>query len=149
MTTLLHKRLLHNALCSGCGRAAETTNHLFRECPVSISVWKELSFLELLHVSQMEFQQWLTWVFEQNTSSRCRIFCCALWAIWEERNKRVHKKANRTGKEIASFINNYISELKGIEEKVPKIVTGGRKWKHPPDKFVKINFDAAYDRNLR
>lgn len=33
MTTSLHKRLLHNALCSGCGRAAETTNHLCRECP--------------------------------------------------------------------------------------------------------------------
>ncbi|MBA0783951.1 hypothetical protein Gotri_001585, partial [Gossypium trilobum] len=86
-------------------RAAETTNHLFHECPVTISVWKELSFSELLQ---------------------------------GERNKRVHEKANRSGKEIANFIKRYIFELNGIEEKVPNILTG----------FVKINFDAVYDGNL-
>ncbi|MBA0659486.1 hypothetical protein Goklo_011623 [Gossypium klotzschianum] len=97
----------------------------------------------------MEFVQWLTWVFEQNTPTRCRIFCCALWAIWGERNKRVHEKTNRSRKEIACFIKRYIFELNGMEEKVPKIKTGGREWKHPPGQFVKVNFDAAYDGNLR
>ncbi|PPD77412.1 hypothetical protein GOBAR_DD25653 [Gossypium barbadense] len=76
------------------------------------------------------------------------IFYCALWAIWGEMNKRVHEKANRSGKKIASFIKRHIYELNGIEEKVPNILTGVRKWKHPPGQFVNINFDAAYDGNL-
>ncbi|MBA0575540.1 hypothetical protein Golob_027744, partial [Gossypium lobatum] len=69
-------------------------------------------------------------------------------AIWGEKNKRVHEKANRSRKEIENFIKRYISELNGIEEKVLKILTGVRKWKHPPGQLVKINFDAAYDGNL-
>lgn len=40
---------------------------------------------------------WVSWVFEQTTPSQCRIFCCALWAIWGERNKRIHEKASRSG----------------------------------------------------
>ncbi|MFQ6650529.1 hypothetical protein Gotur_022916 [Gossypium turneri] len=96
----------------------------------------------------MEFFQWLTWVFEQNSPSRCRIFCCALWASWGERNKRVHEKTIRSRKEIATFIKSYILELNGIEEKSPKVSTGIRKWKYLPGQFLKINFDAAYDGDL-
>ncbi|MFQ6667849.1 hypothetical protein Gotur_033734 [Gossypium turneri] len=107
---LHHRRLLNNISCSWCGRAAETTNHIFRECPGVISIWKELSFSEILQVPHTEFFQ--------------------------------------SGKEIAKFIKSYIFELNGIEEKTPKVLAGIRKWKYPPDQFVKINFDAAFDGNL-
>ncbi|KAA3488218.1 reverse transcriptase [Gossypium australe] len=62
-----------------------------------------------------------------------------------ERNKRVHEKISRSGKEITNFIKSYILELKGIEEKLPKDLTEVKRWQHPPDQTVKINFDAAYD----
>ncbi|MBA0816108.1 hypothetical protein Gohar_000805, partial [Gossypium harknessii] len=146
---LHYRRLLSQTICSGCGRAAETTNHIFRECPVATKVWEELSFSEILHEPYMDFLEWLTWVFEQNNPNNRRVFCCALWAIWGERNKRVHEKVSRSGKEIAGFVKRYISELKGIEEKVPKIIKEVRKWKYPPGQFVKINFDAAFDANAR
>ncbi|MFQ6643253.1 hypothetical protein Gotur_018709 [Gossypium turneri] len=44
------------------------------------------------------------------------------------RNKRVHEKTNRSGKEIAFFIKRYISELNEIEAKVPQVKIGGREW---------------------
>ncbi|MBA0701060.1 hypothetical protein Goari_022529 [Gossypium aridum] len=60
----------------------------------------------------MGFLQWLTWVFLQSSTSQCKIFCCALWAIWGDRNDRVHKKESKSGKEIGRFVNSYILELK-------------------------------------
>ncbi|KAA3485352.1 glycine, alanine and asparagine-rich protein-like [Gossypium australe] len=53
------------------------------------------------------------WIFVDSSG-------CALWAIWGDKNARVHE--------------NTI--------KLPKVVSS---WKCPPDQFVKINFDGAYD----
>ncbi|KAA3486780.1 reverse transcriptase [Gossypium australe] len=112
-----HRKLSNNTICPRCGKEVETMNHLFRECPISKSVWEELSFSEFLKASHMEF---------------IRIFCCALWAIWGERNKRIHEKVSRSGKEIANFIDSYILELNGIEVKIPKVPPEVKRWKHPP-----------------
>ncbi|PPR97271.1 hypothetical protein GOBAR_AA23396 [Gossypium barbadense] len=69
-------------------------DHLFRECPASVSVQRELACQTFLLEPHLEFLQWLTWVFEQSASFQCRIFCCVLWAIWGDRNARVHRKIN-------------------------------------------------------
>ncbi|MBA0577075.1 hypothetical protein Golob_024426 [Gossypium lobatum] len=89
-------------------------NHLFRECPESKSVWKELPCNVLIHEQQMEFAEWLTEVFVKNSESQCRMFCCSLWAIWGDRNNRVHNKVSKSGKEISRFVSGYIQELDGI-----------------------------------
>ncbi|MBA0728042.1 hypothetical protein Golax_000977, partial [Gossypium laxum] len=60
----------------------------------------------------------------------------------------MHEKASRTGKEIASFVNSYITELNGVKKKTPRISQEVRKWKHPPSQSVKANFDGAYDGRL-
>ncbi|XP_012477492.1 uncharacterized protein LOC105793109 [Gossypium raimondii] len=77
-------------------------------------VWKELPCNVLVHERQLEFAEWLTGVFAKNSESQCRIFCCALWAIWGDRNNRVHNKVNKSGKEIGRFVSSYITELDGI-----------------------------------
>ncbi|MFQ6636745.1 hypothetical protein Gotur_012684 [Gossypium turneri] len=78
--------------------------------------------------------------------SQCRIFCCALWAIWGDRNDRVHKKVSKSGKALGRFVNSYISELNEIDKNKSQSSIISRKWRKPPDQFVKINFNAAYDR---
>ncbi|MFQ6646516.1 hypothetical protein Gotur_020135 [Gossypium turneri] len=96
-------------------------NHLFRECPASVSVWGELACQTFLSEYHLEFPQWLVWVFEQSNSVQCRIFCCILWAIWGDKNARVHKKVSKSGKEIVSFVHKYILELNEIETRRPKV----------------------------
>ncbi|KAA3476412.1 reverse transcriptase [Gossypium australe] len=119
-----HRRLSNIQVCPRCGAGAEDTNHLFRECP-----------------------EWLTWVFEQSTPSQCRLFCCALWAIWGERNRGVHERIYRSAEETSKFIRNYILKLDEVEiaTKRKKDLIEVRRWKPPPKQFVKINFDAAFD----
>ncbi|KAA3481069.1 reverse transcriptase [Gossypium australe] len=90
---------------------------------------------------------WLTWVFDQFTPYQSRLFCCALWAIWGGRNIRIHEKRISIGKEIVNFINNYIAELNGIENRKLVSTKETRSWSHPPREFIKINFDSAYDGN--
>ncbi|MBA0729851.1 hypothetical protein Golax_022988, partial [Gossypium laxum] len=65
---------------------------------------RELSCQAFLQENQLDFVQWLTWVFVKNSASQCRIFCCALWAIWGDRNDRVHKKVSKSGKVIGRFV---------------------------------------------
>ncbi|MBA0754177.1 hypothetical protein Gogos_020357, partial [Gossypium gossypioides] len=78
-------------------------------------------------------------------SESCRIFCCALWAIWGDRNARVHKKGGKSGKEIGRYVQSYITELNEIDKSRSKASITVKKWRKPPDRIVKINFDAAYD----
>ncbi|KAG8474112.1 hypothetical protein CXB51_033815 [Gossypium anomalum] len=97
---------------------AETMDHIFRKCPISVSVWSALEIPYILQATDLEFIQWLTWTFTHHSPSQSRLIDCALWAIWGDRNTRIHDK-----KEV-------------------------EKWKHPPGQAVKINFDGAYDAGL-
>ncbi|KAH1064557.1 hypothetical protein J1N35_029544 [Gossypium stocksii] len=93
--------------------------------------------LELLH--------WLTWIFAQYSPSQCRLFGCVLWAIWGDKNARIHDKVNKTDQEIANFVQSYIKELDGAKTRTPKNLKVVRKWKYPPGQVVKINFHRAFD----
>ncbi|KAA3453822.1 Ribonuclease H-like superfamily protein [Gossypium australe] len=62
-----YRKLATNSSCPRCGERAETINHLFRECPVTVEVWTMLSLQNILIAANMDFVQWLTWVFEQLT----------------------------------------------------------------------------------
>ncbi|KAA3466579.1 reverse transcriptase [Gossypium australe] len=128
-TNMQHRKLSNVVICPRCGQGVENINHLFRECPISRS--------------------WLIWVFEVTSIPQREMFCCALWAIWGDRNKLVHEKVSRSGKEIARFINCYVSKIKGVEEKLPKSHSEVQKWKRPLRNAIKVNFDAAFDTNCK
>ncbi|PPR83317.1 hypothetical protein GOBAR_AA37390 [Gossypium barbadense] len=88
--------------------------------------------------------KWLTWAVEQLNLRQGQIFYCALWAVWGDRNKRVHEGKVSNGKDTASFINSYIKELTDFENRDLKRRKEVRKWTYPQREFVKINFDGAY-----
>ncbi|MBA0755017.1 hypothetical protein Gogos_021426 [Gossypium gossypioides] len=65
---MLLRKLTNTTIYPRCGVGIENMDHLFRECPVSISVWKELSCQAFLQENHLEFVQWLTWVFLKNSA---------------------------------------------------------------------------------
>ncbi|MBA0789241.1 hypothetical protein Gotri_025232 [Gossypium trilobum] len=141
---LQHRKLAANTSCPRCGQRAETMNHVFRECPVTVDIWRALSFQNILTNQCEDFIQWLTWAVEQLNPRQGQIFYCTLWAVWGDRNKRVHEGKVSNGKDTASFINSYIKELTDFENRDLKKGKEIRKWMYPQSEFVKINFDGAY-----
>ncbi|KAA3467670.1 reverse transcriptase [Gossypium australe] len=77
-----YRKLVKDASCPRCGERAETIDHLFRECPITVEVWLELLLQDVLIEGDKNFEQWLFWIFELLNTQKCRIFSCALWAIW-------------------------------------------------------------------
>ncbi|XP_040966009.1 uncharacterized protein [Gossypium hirsutum] len=142
---MLLRRLTNTSVCPRCSSGTETMDHLFRECPATIAVWRELSFHKFLQDNQMGFLQWLTWVFSQSSTPQHRIFCVAVWAIWGDRNNRLHKKDGKSGKEVGRFVHSYISDLDAVGKNRLQSSIPVKIWTKPVDKVVKINFDAAYD----
>ncbi|MFQ6651304.1 hypothetical protein Gotur_023679 [Gossypium turneri] len=102
-------------------------NHLFRRCPITIEVWSELNWLHFLKIQGIEFEQWLT------------------WAIWKDRNKKVHDRKIIIGKDTANFVSSYMEELKRLEENTCTKRKEDVSWKAPSSLVIKINFDSALD----
>ncbi|PPD84526.1 hypothetical protein GOBAR_DD18535 [Gossypium barbadense] len=122
-------------------------NHLFRDCPTTNEVWRALSFQNIIMNQCEDFVQWITWVLEKLNLYHSRLFCCALWAIWGDRNKRVHEGKVSTGKEVANFINSYMGEITSLERRDLNFTRGKIRWKRPQGGFIKINFDGAFNKS--
>ncbi|KAA3454812.1 reverse transcriptase [Gossypium australe] len=144
---LFHKKLLADASCPRCGLATETIDHLFRECPLSVEVWTHIKYVNHSQFSSLDFIQWLTKTMDILLPDLCRIFCGTLWAIWGDRNARIHERTNRTGQEVVNFVLNYIHEIDGVKNRIPKVIKNEKRWRNPPQQVVKINFDGAFDKD--
>ncbi|KAA3468585.1 reverse transcriptase [Gossypium australe] len=140
------RRLANSSMCPRCGGAAETLNHLFGECPVSMEMWRALTNLNVLTITNIEFGEWLTMVLTSLSLTQGRIFSVALWAIWGDRNSCVHEKTSKTGQQIASFMLRYLKELDGVRKETQKTANTKIEWSHPPGQEIKINFDGAFDK---
>ncbi|KAA3465151.1 reverse transcriptase [Gossypium australe] len=139
------KKLTSDVSCPRCGLGSESLLHLFRDCPTSVIMWSNLTEIQLIQDPNADFKQWLTLSVALLSLDSCRLFCVALWAIWGDRNARIHEKISRTGKEIADFVRNYVKEIDEAKPKVVKSSKNVKRWKHPPYQTVKINFDGAFD----
>ncbi|KAA3485636.1 reverse transcriptase [Gossypium australe] len=107
LVNLMARRLAMSSMCPRCGVGHETMIHLFRDCSVSKEVWMFLSDLDMADYPQEEFVVWLTRKVLFFSLTKCRVFCVALWAIWGERNTRIHEKKCRSGRETANFVLDY------------------------------------------
>ncbi|KAA3476861.1 reverse transcriptase [Gossypium australe] len=144
-TNMSLRKLTSNSLCPRCGVREETTNHLFRYYPVSVMIWSDLSEDISVAFPFTDFVEWLTKAMANLPLNVCRLFCVSLWAIWGDRNSRIHDKTNRSSKEIVSFIHGYVKELDATKTTNHSTFTDAVKWKSPSGQTVKINFDGAFD----
>ncbi|KAA3488532.1 non-ltr retroelement reverse transcriptase [Gossypium australe] len=139
------RKITFSRLCPRCAAGEESMNHLFRDCPVSVAIWSDLSNSISITNPQTEFIQWLTMGMATLSLNKCRFLCVTLWAIWGDRNSRIHEKTNRSSQEIAGFFHRYIKELEGIRTINQNSSKRAVEWKTPSEQILKINFDASFE----
>ncbi|MBA0652823.1 hypothetical protein Goklo_020049, partial [Gossypium klotzschianum] len=55
-----------------------------------------------------------------NLKNQCRVFVCALRAIWMDIKKWVHESEKKDGLVTENFIKNYLKELDNLSNKLPE-----------------------------
>lgn len=94
----------------------------------------------------MEHLDWPTRVFAESSQHQSRMFGCALWTLWSERNKIVHERKQKSGKDISHTIGWYLRELDDTEVRKYIRSRTKAKWRPPTRSIVKINFDGAFEK---
>ncbi|KAG8499231.1 hypothetical protein CXB51_005735 [Gossypium anomalum] len=146
LVNLRIKGLTNNAICPRCKQGLETREHIFRDCVAAKEIWKKLNYVWSLELLHMDYMEWFTWVLLHSKEKGCCTFVCANWAIWSNRNQWVHGGHKRTGTETAQFVMQYLQELQDMERKYDAKYSTLDSWKAPESGFLKINFDAAFDK---
>ncbi|MFQ6619559.1 hypothetical protein Gotur_000650, partial [Gossypium turneri] len=147
LVNLRCKRLTTNVRCPRCGSGEENSLHVFLQCPKSNEVWQNISMTWVTPYRDQNTRTWLTWVFEKGTNEQCKVFCCALWVIWNSRNQMVHERKIVSGRDLVHKIKAYLAEIEsvGMEKCTLKTVEVQRHWEARTQDT--IHFDAAFDTN--
>ncbi|MBA0670397.1 hypothetical protein Goklo_029237, partial [Gossypium klotzschianum] len=84
---------------------------------------------------------------KKGTNEQCKVFCCALWAIWNSRNQLVHERKIVSGRDLVHRIKAYLAEIEtvGMEKLTLKTVEVQRHWEARTQDT--IHFVAAFDTN--
>lgn len=113
----------------------------------SREIWNQLGLSRHTVTTGLSIYEWVKKFLVQNSIPQCRTFCYGIWAIWADRNKFVHEGHLSTTLETALFIKRYLQELDGVNSKIIPNPLPRIHWQPPTQNFVKINFDAGYDKN--
>lgn len=106
--------------CLLCGHAAETTLHLYFDCPFSSAVWRVmLSNLRLPFPTRLaEIVQWLisTPMHKKIKIILKLVFQAAVYFIWRERNSRLHSGPHKPPSLIVKEIQLQVrAKLLGLD----------------------------------
>ncbi|KAK8317161.1 hypothetical protein V6Z12_A13G091800 [Gossypium hirsutum] len=138
-----------SAICRRCHNGPESSEHVFKECPIAKETWSTIGFNWPSQEDNSDFSDWLNNIFELFSFNQCRTIACALWVLWNTRNRFIHKGDLKSGSQTTAFIKNYIRELDGLSSSLPTMQVLISRWDAPTDPWVKINFDADFKKELK
>nr|GEU32234.1 RNA-directed DNA polymerase, eukaryota [Tanacetum cinerariifolium] len=86
---------IESILCPMCGKAVESTSHIFFTCQMSkeilrkISRWWDIDYMEI-----SSYEEWLDWILNMRLSVKSKLLfegvCYVLWwHVWSFRNKTI------------------------------------------------------------
>ncbi|KAK8630332.1 hypothetical protein V6N13_079130 [Hibiscus sabdariffa] len=161
----VRRHLSSSARCEACGAAVESAQHIFRECPIAVAVWKGLikrdKWVEFMSLGSLE------WI-RRNLSSPTHFaialadwdlhFGVILWSLWTRRNAIIFDPdsidmlsvSDRSRwlwddmRAVCALEGNPRSDHASIDGVLPSSRANAR-WVSPPMDWVKLNVDGARD----
>lgn len=152
--TLAVRRLLHrrgmelDTRCCMCHRLDEDGGHLFLRCKEVKQVWRALN-LESIRTDLLQAAdpiQMMQRVLKLEEKERMTVILL-LWLWWDERNTYREEGVRRTAGEVAHVIVLLADKFQttgNTQAAVPEIRQPS-KWAKPPDGFLKMNSDGAFN----
>ncbi|KAM6571333.1 hypothetical protein CsatA_015413 [Cannabis sativa] len=160
---LYRRHIANSPYCSICNSCEETIIHALFYCPRAKSVWD----LSNLHINfqtlgQSSGADILIQLSSTLSTPDFELFIVFCWNIWHERNAIYHGNAVRTPKAVAQYAPSYLAEFQAARANRPQIYaqsattvktprpakefTHAPKWTAPPQGRLKLNTDAAIDK---
>lgn len=132
------------------GNGNETISHLFVECNLARDCWNYLNGPIILN-NYSSFTDWVEINLRIFYKDQSCLFIVICWMIWLARNDVIWNSRFTTGRIIVEKDKHYLRNWKEIVENVDLNSRPGsnfvEKWVKPEAGWLKINTDAAVDRD--
>ncbi|KAL3631535.1 hypothetical protein CASFOL_024519 [Castilleja foliolosa] len=147
---------VNDTSCFFCKHHTETVDHLFLHCPFIKNIWfKSFWSFNLTNFSNLSLIQWHSLIFEDKGSlfplsdkkDEFIMFTAILFDnVWQSRNLKAHGKNSPSVQELELNVSRQANAHWKSRIETRQITASTlAKWSPPPDGWIKINVDAAYD----
>ncbi|KAM6557685.1 hypothetical protein CsatB_004704 [Cannabis sativa] len=135
--------------CLFCNSAAETSFHLFIECPFSKSCWN-ISAVTIPSTTAASFLDWFTAVSDRYKGDAIEEVLMVSWSIWKARNNIVWNNKTTTAAEVVFTAHQVLDQWKHAQScrfeplhLSSNISSSSDNWTKPVEGTIKINVDGA------
>jgi ribonuclease HI len=152
---LWKRKITNDPLCPVCHSEVETVGHALWSCTATRDVWLECTERIQKSCSKEDaFCNILQKLFDRLEVEDCGKVACIARQVWLRRNKMIFegvftylRKVFQTATDQLEFYLQVSQDVncKGREKHPP----ANERWKTPPKGIMKLNWDAAIDRNKK
>ena len=143
----MRRQVLHEDRCGECNEEAETSGHLFWNCPRAKEVCQctKLHFVfEPSSIRSFFDLMWNLLMSDSYDEDKVAMVVTIAWSIWFNRNEVRHRGSKKSGVALVQWTTQYLEEYSAancLPAMTPMIQVVG--WSPPPMLRCKINVDGA------
>ncbi|XP_042962747.1 uncharacterized protein LOC122297026 [Carya illinoinensis] len=153
---LYKRKIVDSNLCLICTREVETSLHTLWACPAAKDVWGgDNSKLKKWNSSFSDFQQRWEEMTARLNKEDLQMVAVLCYHLWGRRNVYIFQDQFKSPETITAMAQADIAMLREINQQSRNrlegrttTTTSNKSWQPPEWPFLKVNFDATYDKIL-
>jgi hypothetical protein len=153
----LHKKgILSDPLCPVCGLESETVVHILWSCPSASDVWLEcMKSIHKCSLTEDTFMNLLEMLQRRLDAEGMQLVAVVARLLWLRRNKLIFEGLFQSPADLIRLAQEQLQSFRIAElgrcaqgfQLSPLSNSVPQKWKKPPHGVIKLNWDAAIDKN--